>query len=672
MKQDRIYYGAAYYDEYMPYERVEQDMQLMRDAGMNLIRIAESTWSTWEKKEGVFDFESLDRMLDAAEKYGISVIVGTPTYAVPTWLVKKDPSVLTVTHHGQNLYGPRQNMDIVNPTYRKYAGRMIEKLIEHVAKRTCVIGYQIDNETKAYDTCSPYAQKEFVNRLKERYTDIDVFNHEFGLDYWSNRVDDWECFPDIRQTINGSLAAEYERYQRELVTEFFKWQADLIDKYKRDDQFLTHNFDYAWINASLGLNPDINQYDAAKVLDVSGCDIYHRCQDELTGYEIVMGGNIARSHKGQQNYLVLETDAQGLTPWLSYPGQLRLNAYAHIANGANCVEYWHWHSIHNAIETYWKGVLSHDLTPGQTYRECSVIGNEFNRIGDRIKNLQKKNKIGVLLSNDALTGMKLFSTESFAEHSYNLVMRWLVDTLYDMNIEYDMVGVDDMQLSKYDIIIIPPLYSASEQLLNELKDYVYNGGNIIAAYKTGFSNEHLKVYHDTQPHILGEVFGIRYDQFTYPKNVKVHFEGEESDASEWMELVTPLTDATEILCNYEHHTWNKYAAVTCNKYGKGYAMYIATFFGKNTLRKLYEFFFKKTGYVEPEKLPFEAKHPVSVRQGINDFGNHVMYYLNYSHENAVIKHIAGDGRLLLEDRDIQDGEELTLEPWGVEIVEVKI
>ena len=87
-----------------------------------------------------------------------------------------------------------------------------------------MIGFQLDNETKPYDTCSKYAQAKFVEYLKNEFPDIDGFNMEFGLDYWSNRVDDWDAFPDIRGTINMSLDAEYKKFQRKLVTDFFAWQ----------------------------------------------------------------------------------------------------------------------------------------------------------------------------------------------------------------------------------------------------------------------------------------------------------------------------------------------------------------------------------------------------------------------------------------------------------------
>ena len=155
MKTDKLLYGAAYYDEYMPYDRIETDFQMMKDAGMNVIRIAESTWSTWEPHEGVFDFTHLQRMLDCATKYELNVIIGTPTYAIPSWLANKSEDMLALTHDGPSIYGHRQNMDITNPVYLEHAKILIEKLMEQVVKYDCVIGYQLDNETKSYDTCGP-------------------------------------------------------------------------------------------------------------------------------------------------------------------------------------------------------------------------------------------------------------------------------------------------------------------------------------------------------------------------------------------------------------------------------------------------------------------------------------------------------------------------------------
>jgi beta-galactosidase len=131
-KMDKLLYGVAYYDEYMPYERLDKDVKMMKEAGINVVRIAESTWSTVEPQDGVFDFTHIDRMLAAMQKGGIKVIVGTPTYAIPTWMARKHPEILAITPQGQNHYGVRQNMDITNTDFRMYAERVIRKIMEHV------------------------------------------------------------------------------------------------------------------------------------------------------------------------------------------------------------------------------------------------------------------------------------------------------------------------------------------------------------------------------------------------------------------------------------------------------------------------------------------------------------------------------------------------------------
>ena len=89
MERKELLFGTAYYPEYMPWDRIDEDFDMMEKAGMNVVRIAESTWSTLEKEDGVFDFSYIDKVLKKAEETGMKVIIGTPTYAVPSWLVKK-------------------------------------------------------------------------------------------------------------------------------------------------------------------------------------------------------------------------------------------------------------------------------------------------------------------------------------------------------------------------------------------------------------------------------------------------------------------------------------------------------------------------------------------------------------------------------------------------------
>ena len=688
MKTEKLYFGAAYYSEYLPYDRVEKDMEMMEKAGMNVIRIAESTWSTLEPQEGVYDFTHIDRMLDAAARHHISVIVGTPTYAVPTWLVKKYPDILAITQNGRERYGHRQNMDITNPDYLSHAERVIRILMEHVKDVPHVIGYQLDNETKSYGTAGPRVQAMFVDYLKENFPDINDFNHEFGLDYWSNRVNDWDDFPDVRGTINQSLAAEFCKFQRSLVTKFLSWQADIVRKYKRDDQFITQNFDFDWTTHSIGYQSQVDQYDASRCMTVAGADIYHPSNEELTGAEITVCGNISRSLK-KDNYLILETEAQGLTPWLPYPGQLRLQAYSHIANGSNSVMYWHWHSIHNAIESYWKGVLSHDFSENETYREAVVIGNEWKKIGSHLKNLKKENKIAIMLDNASLTGFTQFPLENAGANGYNTVMRWFSDALYRLNIEYDMISSKERDFSSYECLIVPALYSAPESLLLALDSYVRNGGHLITTFRSGFSDEYLKIYPDMQPHILHECLGLHYDQFTHPHHVDIvpvqsdvmaaaqkHFSHPDdsafsltSSACEWMELIT--CDTAVPVLKYSHPAYERYAAAAKNQYGNGSTLYFGTMFENDELlESVLLSFLHETGFSGGDLSSDAPHYPLIIKRGINDSGKELCYYLNYSKDPVSVTHHGKNGVELISETAIVCGNKIDLGGWGVAVVEM--
>ena len=63
---------------------------------------------------------------------------------------------------------------------------------------------------------------------------------------------------DVRGTINGSLGAEFQNFQRSLVDEFLNWQARIVREYKRQDQFITNNFDLGWKQGSYGIQSDVN------------------------------------------------------------------------------------------------------------------------------------------------------------------------------------------------------------------------------------------------------------------------------------------------------------------------------------------------------------------------------------------------------------------------------
>ena len=667
---DQLLYGAAYYDEYMPYERLDKDISMMKKAGINVIRIAESTWSTEEPEEGVFDFSYVTKVLDACEKEGLYVIVGTPTYAIPAWMAKAYPEVMVTDRSGRRPYGARQIMDITHPAYRFFAERIIRRLMEAVKGYRCVIGFQLDNETKHFGTSSENVQQVFVRYIRKKYDgDLERFNHDFGLAYWSNRINSWEEFPSVTGTINGSLGCEFEKFQRQLVTDFLKRQAEIVGEYKREDQFITHNFDFEWKGYSHGVQPDVDHFKAAEAVTIAGCDIYHPTQDLLTGKEIAFGGDLIRSLK-KDNYLLIETEAQGFPEWTPYEGQLRLQAFSHLASGADSVMYWHWHSIHNACETYWKGLLSHDLEENAVYREACCIGRQFRELSPSLVHLKKENKTAIMVSNEALSALKWFPFPADGGNTvnYNDVVRWIYDALYEMNIECDFVSTDEKELERYDMLFVPALYSAPEECLQRIKDYAVRGGCVLATFKTAFTDEHVKVWSDVQPHLLKECFGITYNQFTVPVNVGLTGDSyqipeEERKARLFMELLE--NGDAQVISGYNHYAWKAYAAVTRKEFGKGLCIYMGCMTSPAYLKALLTEIWQEKGW---QTWKQEIHFPLIIREGRNCSGNRVTYYLNYSREFQECGS-GHKGRELFSGREVDKGERLQVQPWNLLIVE---
>lgn len=666
-----LYYGVAYYDEYMPADRLGEDIELMLSAGINVVRIAESTWSTLEPQEGEYNFTHLDRVMDAMHAAGIAVIIGTPTYAIPGWLARKHPEVMVTTAQGREKYGRRQIMDIVNPTFLHYAENIIRVLMTHVSRHPAVIGYQLDNETKHYDNVGPDMQRRFVDALKSRYPDIRRMNRDFGLDYWSNRIDDWDDFPPVESTINASLGSAFAKFQRQMVTEYLMWQAGLVAEYVRDDQFITHNFDFEWRGHSYGVQPRVNHFAAAQALTVAGVDIYHPSQDHLTGREIAFGGDIARNLKQGANYFVLETQAQGFAQWTPYPGQLRLQAFSHVAHGAKMVSYWHWHSIHNAFETYWKGLLSHDFLPNATYREAQTIGADFARLSDALADLAFQHDVALLVNNEAMEALNWFKPGETQGNVYNDIVRRFYDALYDHNIALDIINDVDDGCHQYQAIIIPALYAADDALLARINRYIENGGRALIGFKSGFCDENVKVRSAKQPGILSQSCGVSYSQFVLPESVAIESLVEDvaaladEPAELWMELLTPDGEGTRVVAKYQHPVWQKYAAVTETDYGDGRAMYVGFLPQKSFISKLFNYLCRDC---QLASRTADSVFPLIVRRGKNRAGNTIRFMFNYSATAHPIR-IPVPSHCLINDQALPAASEVTLEPWGLRILQ---
>lgn len=678
-KMDTVLYGVAYYPEYMPYDRLDKDVEMMQKAGITVVRVGESTWSSWEPRDGDFQFAWMQRVLDRLHQACIKAILGTPTYSIPTWLYREHPEIL-VLHNGTapplnnpydpsyppsltpGYYGPRQNYDFLNPYFRQHAERVIREIISHFKDHPAVIGYQIDNETAPTEVATQYTTAAFVERLKQKYKTPATLNKIWGLTYWGQLVDSWDDLPPRNGILNPGYKLEWENFQHDIITDYLGWQAKIVNEYKRPDQFITQDF-------SGGVHTNLDQWAIARNLDIVAENPYFETQKQLNARGIWMSGDLGRSLK-HQNYLVTETNAQTIgwdsrTQYPQYPGQLRLVVYTHLAAGANMVEYWHWHSLHYGQETYWKGVLSHDLEPNRTYAEVSRVAAELKRIGPQLVDLKKDNKVAILFSADSANALSYMPVGDHVD--YMTVLRQMYNALYDLNVEPDFVQAGDPNLSRYKVLLVPPLYSASDAVLQQLSDYVKNGGQMVMAFKSGFTNEYSTVRDIMAPGPLRAAAGFHYQEFTNlpaPEALTPdpYHAGEQNKGSVWEEFLVPET--AETVASFDDPYWH-FPAITRNKYGNGTLTYEGTFLTDTLQREIVREALKRAGLAGTDQSLPQA---VKVRHGQNSQGKLLHYYLNFSGQEQSISYPYGNGSDLLTGSAVRQGQALKLKPWDLAIV----
>src|SRR6185295_16171554 len=385
---------------YQPYDRLERDLDLMAQAGLTVIRVGESVWSTWEPEDGRFELEWLAPVLDGAHARGIRVILGTPTYAMPPWLARKYPEVRAERRTGERIpYGHRQDADYSHPAFRYHADRLVRKVVGRYVDHPAIIGYQVDNEPGMELFHNRGAFETFVDRLRERYGDAATLSDRWGLVYWSHRLSRWDDLwvPDGNTVPSYDLA--WRRFQSELTTEFISEQAALVRGIAREDQFVT---------TCMALSrPAFDPADLNRELDIAAVNPYYGMQGALT------------------------------MPALP-------------ARGARMVEYWHWHSNHFGHEAYWLGVLNHDGEPGRCYDEVKRIAGEFNRAGAAVTDLVPDADVGLLYSRESKWAMEFhppLAVEGSLEPdrgSYDRIFGRFYEGLFGAGLQADVVYTQDL------------------------------------------------------------------------------------------------------------------------------------------------------------------------------------------------------------------------------------
>ena len=586
-----VLFGAAYYHEYQPYERLKTDLDLMAEAGFTVIRVGESVWSTWEPENGRFDLDWLQPVLDGAHERGIAVVLGTPTYAVPPWLARQYPEIAGERSTGARIpWGARQEADFTHPAFRFHAERIIRRIMERYARHPAVIGVQVDNEPGNELLHNHGVFQRFVDHLRHEYGDVETLNRAWGLVYWSHRLSTWADLWTPDGNVQPQYHLAWRRFQARQTTEFIAWQASIVRGYARQDQFVTTCLAYE--------RPALDDVALTRELDVTAGNPYYSMQDGLalpdpgnrpqywttTGTWALYLSADRMFGSRQEPFLITETNAQAIGfPWNNrpaYDGQWRQAAWALISRGAKMIEYWHWHTLHFGAETYWGGVLPHSGRPGRTYREIARIGAELRDAGDLLDGLTPDAEVALLWDNPSKWLMQRYPPLATDDHGPDeRAYQGLVEPFYrgafDARLQVRILHAGRLDAPgevarRHPVLVAAGYYVADDTTLTWLVAYADAGGHLVLGPRTGYADEEARARAESAPAVLGGPAGVRYDEFSnIGVRVPVSFAEARTGgyATRWIDGLEP--DGADVVASYEHPHFGQWPAITTKAHGRG-------------------------------------------------------------------------------------------------------
>ncbi|MCG5217943.1 beta-galactosidase [Streptosporangium sp. KLBMP 9127] len=690
---DRVSTGTAYYHEYQPHDRLETDLDLLAESGLKLIRVGESVWSTWEPEDGVFDLDWILPVLDGARERGVQVLLGTPTYAVPPWLQRAHPEIAAVLADGRPVpWGGRQEVDFTNPVFRRYAERLVRRIVSRHAAHPAVAGYQVDNEPGLHLLHNPQVFAGFVARLKERYGRVEALNEAWGLTYWSHRLSSWDELWRPPGDTTPSYDLAWRRYQADLTAGFIAWQAGIVRELARPGQYVT--------TCLAVTRPAVDEVAVTRALDVTAGNVYYLAQDELAlpdeerrhegGW---FGQGVWQLYQsadrlwgaGQAPFMVTETNAASIggshTNHPGYEGQLRQVAWALVARGARLVQYWHWHTLHYGAETHWGGLLGHSLQPGRFLREARRIAGEFDVAGTALRGLVPDADVTFVRSVESDWALQcqppLARPGSLAPdpRAYDRIFGAFYKGFFDAGAQLRVVSPEQLTGSPeelaaaHPVLVVPALYAAGDAVLALLDGYARAGGHLVLTFRTGYADEEARARAEVAPGALRDAAGLHYLEYAnLSRPVEVRAAdgsglelGAGAHATEWADGLT-LDDARP-LAHYVHPHFGQWPAAAEKEYGRGRVTYVGTLpcsrFATALARHV----------ARPSARPRWAGLPpsVTVTSARDAGGGRIWFAHNWSWDQVrlttpePVSDLLGGGRLAA-------GEELRLDGWDVRVL----
>lgn len=501
-----LYIGTNYHPHDWEESLWEKDIDLMKQAGFNTVRLGHLCWDSYEPEEGVFTFEWFDKIMDLCEAKQLSVVLDVSMHPAPVWVHKLCP--------GCNISGPSGNPqaslrrymdDVDDPAYQKYAYRFAEKLVNRYKGHPALFAFALCNELgDGYINHSEYARQRFIGWLKKKYGTIETLNRTWATKRWSRKLSSFdEVALQENEIAIGAPEAwlDMRRFFSDGVGNFVTGLKDVVEEnapgvphssnhYAEKDDF---GFDY------------MKEYQ--RFVQYPGMGFYpgytpnknNALITTLTWYM----GRIAETGRPMWCMEFL-TGAKGITAG-TY-GLNRMYAFICLLHRAQMVLGWTYRSMLSGEEQFLYGLLNHDGMPNANYREYTEIAEAFKKLEPYGFPYLPKPEIAVANSFDSKHIGNYHKEQFRLPHLTNMTA--VTAALEKQNYDYNIVDLRNIQ-KEYKLLLIPGYIIMDEKSAAQIRKFVGDGGTVIMSGYSAIMDETGKAFAEARPGRLSDVFGIR-------------------------------------------------------------------------------------------------------------------------------------------------------------------
>lgn len=577
----RIPYGGDYNPEQWGEKEWQEDMELFRQAGINIATLNVFNWAMIQKNEETYDFSELDETVKRVTDHGMDICMATSTAAMPPWMARKYPDILRTEWNGiRRKYGSRHNACPNSPTYRRFAPMLAEKLAEHYRDQKNIIAWHVSNEYGGRCYCEN-CEKAFRVWLRKKYGTLEKLNHEWNTHFWGHTFYDWEEivvpneqseeFGDsnhARTSFQG-ISIDYARFMSDSLLENFRAEYDAIKKHIPDAKITTN---------MMGLYKPLDYQKWGRYMDFVSYDNYPG-NGESPAF-IALRHDLMRGAGGGAPYWLME-QTPSVSNWLpnnslKRPGVLALWSYQALAHGADSVMYFQLRRSAGACEKYHGAVIDHAGTGNtRVFREVAKLGGELAALGDELTGSRLTKKAAVIFDWDNWWATEYSAGPNNALRYVDEIFRYY-QALQWLHIPTDVISCED-ELSCYDVVIAPLLYMVKPGVAERIMAYTAQGGRFITTFFSGYVNENDYVTVGGYPGELRSLLGIWVEEIdSLPPEQCNYFtyEGKRYPARMLCDLMH--LEGAAPLADYEEDFYAGMPVITEHKYGKGTAYYVGT------------------------------------------------------------------------------------------------